>query len=68
MLITLQPKTDTVVTIPVVATTVIASAQANALSLGQLKSVDISQAQPSDVLMFDGTKWQAESLDGGEFN
>ncbi len=32
------------------------------------KDVDISQAEVGDVLMFKGTKWEAESLDGGTFN
>ena len=43
-------------------------ATANSLTLGQVKDVDISQAEVGDVLMFKGTKWEEESLDGGTFN
>jgi len=68
MIVTIPVKTDKTVTIPVSATTQVYAANANSLSLGQLKSVDISMAESGDVLMLVGTKWQAESLDGGEFN
>ena len=68
MIVTVPKKNQRVVLIPVNQSTTIVSATANSLSLGQLKSVDISNAEANDVLMFDGTKWQAESLDGGTFN
>jgi len=68
MIISIPKKGAKVVPLPSNPTTVVIAAQPNTLSLGQLRSVDISQAEANDVLMFDGTKWQAESLDGGEFN
>jgi hypothetical protein len=68
MIITIQKKSDTVVTIPRLDPLQATAVISNELSLGQLKTVDISQAQEGDVLMLVGTKWQAESLDGGEFN
>jgi hypothetical protein len=49
-------------------TSLAVAATANSLTLGQVKDVDISQAEVGDVLMFKGTKWEAESLDGGTFN
>lgn len=68
MIITVSQKPDRVVRIPQVKQTDAVASTPNNLSLGQLRSVDISQAEVNDVLMFDGTEWQAEPLDGGEFN
>ena len=61
MIVTIPVKEDKTVKLLVAAT-------ANSLTLGQVKDVDISQAEVGDVLMFKGTKWEAESLDGGTFN
>ena len=68
MIISVPKKTAKAITVPAQANTQVVAATANNLSLVQLKTVDISQAEVGDVLMFSGTKWQAESLDGGEFN
>ena len=68
MIVTVPQKPDRIVRIPQVKQTGAVASTPNNLSLGQLRSVDISQAEVNDVLMFDGTEWQAEPLDGGEFN
>ena len=68
MIVTINAKANKSVKIPKQASITAVSAVSNNLSLGQLKTVDISQAEQGDVLMLVGTKWQAESLDGGEFN
>lgn len=68
MIVTINAKASKVVQIPKQTSITAVSAVNNNLSLGQLKTVDISQAEQGDVLMLVGTKWQAESLDGGEFN
>ena len=68
MIVTVSQKPGRVVRIPQVKQTGATASTPNNLSLGQLRSVDISQAEVNDVLMFDGTEWQAEPLDGGEFN
>lgn len=68
MRVTVPVKASKAVQIPKQSSITAVSAVNNNLSLGQLKTVDISQAEQGDVLMLVGTKWQAESLDGGEFN
>lgn len=68
MIITIPKKNSKVVPVIPTPSVVAASLVTNNLSLGQLKTVDISQAEAGDALIFNGTKWQAESLDGGEFN
>ena len=68
MIVTVSQKPARVVRIPQVKQTGAVASTPNNLSLGQLRAVDISQAEVNDVLMFDGTEWQAEPLDGGEFN
>lgn len=68
MIISVPKKIAKAITVPVQTAPQVVAAIANNLSLAQLKTVDISQAEAGDVLMFSGTKWQAESLDGGEFN
>ena len=40
----------------------------NVLSIGQLLDVDTAGANQNNVLMLNGTRWQAQPLDGGEFN
>ena len=65
MIVTIPVKEDKTVKLTVANAS---AATANSLTLGQIKDVDISQAEVGDVLMFNGTKWQAESLDGGTFN
>ena len=68
MIVSVPKKTAKAITVPVQTDPQVVAAIANNLSLAQLKTVDISQAEVGDVLTFSGTKWQAESLDGGEFN
>ena len=68
MIVTINAKASKAVQIPKQTSITAVSAVNNNLSLGQLKTVDISQAEQGDVLMLVGTKWQAESLDGGTFN
>ena len=68
MIVTIPVKEDKTVKLLVANTSLAVAATANSLTLGQIKDVDISQAEAGDVLMFKGTKWQAESLDGGTFN
>ena len=68
MIVTIPVKAAKAVQIQKLATLAAVSSVSNNLSLGQLKTVDISQAEEGDVLMLVGTKWQAESLDGGTFN
>lgn len=69
MIITLQNKVPSVAVIDTAPLTlnVIGSGTSN-MTLGQLKEVDISLAETGDVLMFNGTSWTAEDLDGGTFN
>ena len=68
MIVTIPVKEDKTVKLLVANTSLAVAATANSLTLGQVKDVDISQAEGGDVLMFKGTKWEAESLDGGTFN
>ena len=65
MIVTIPVKEDKTVKLLVANTSLAVAATANSLTLGQIKDVDISQAEVGDVLMFKGTKWEAESLDGG---
>lgn len=68
MQVTIQTKATKVIQVPKATSLIAVATMNNNLSLGQLKTVDISQAEEGDVLMLVGTKWQAESLDGGTFN
>ena len=69
MIVTLQNKVPSVVAISTTVNDVNAVAvSTNNMTLGQLKQVDISMAESGDVLMFNGTSWTAEDLDGGTFN
>ena len=68
MIVTIPVKEDKTVKLLVANTSLAVAATANSLTLGQIKDVDISQPKGGDELMFKGTKWQAESLDGGTFN
>ena len=69
MQVTIQEKPATIVTIPrqrlVDASSI---GQTVDVAFNQIKGVNISDAEVGDVLMFSGTSWQSESLDGGEFN
>lgn len=40
----------------------------NATTLDQLDDVQLLTPEPNDTLIFNGSKWQAQPLDGGEFN
>ena len=68
MIISVPKKVAKAIIVPTPTNPQVVAAIANNLSLAQLKTVDISQAEIGDVLTFSGTQWQAESLDGGEFN
>jgi len=69
MIITLQNKVPIVAVIDTTPMTLnVVGAGYSNMTLGQLRQVDISQAEAGDVLMFNGTSWSAEDLDGGTFN
>ena len=68
MIVTIPVKEDKTVKLLVANTSLAVAATANSLTLGQIKDVEISQAEVGDVLMFKWTKREAESLDGGTFN
>ena len=68
MIVTIPVKEDKTVKLTVANTSLAVAATANSLTLGQIKDVDISQAEVGDVLMFKGTKWQAVgTVDCGTF-
>ena len=56
MIVTIPVKEDKTVKLLVANTSLAVAATANSLTLGQVKDVDISQAEVGDVLMFKGTK------------
>lgn len=67
MIVTVQKKEQRVIKVPSNLPNTVIGSRDTDLSLGQLKQVDISQAETGDVLMFTGTSWGAQPLDGGEF-
>ena len=62
MIVTIPVKEDKTVKLLVANTSLAVAATANSLTLGQVKDVDISQAEVGDVLMFKGTKWKQKAL------
>lgn len=68
MQVTIPTKVAKIVKIPVNPSVELTAQVQNNLTLGQIKNVNINEAEQGDVLMLVGTSWEAQPLDGGTFN
>ena len=69
MIVTVNtPSPFQLVTVPTEQPITALGGYTNVLSIGQLLDVDTAGTTQNSVLMFQGTRWQAQPLDGGEFN